>query len=1035
MRRWGEAKLFVQPRTHGRARITTAAQWLRSNSNRGSSIKSTTLPASSSPAQKLARAGTPSFVSALHPSRVLQKPFIPSGVRSEEVAAALHDACRNGSVHSRHERDGVNSTVVHELTLLPVDELVQRVHRFSRTNFSLGQRPLLYAHLQEIMKPHRMAQMSIKALQDYLHLAHVAGLHETCLEVYHTARKHMSPATLSLHSKKVTFTSSNESTSSGATPDRGDGPVSGTAAITKNSGNSNSSNSNNLVQDSAVLVSNYVVDSAYAVQSSAELTRMASYCVSQLLMVNPSASSPPQQDSADGAAATSPPQPAVPAVRSAQEMTVEVALVRCLWRVLCLAEYYRCTEAGGANGVKGSAEQALADALAILEACQRVGAARRDAFARLRGDALFSEAAAPQRGAPDSQASPPRLPSPPPRQPEQLMALLQKGLHFVRYASAGDDGEFAFFHFCMEKGILTSPQPFPCSLGGRSSGSEGSGDAPSASSPSLTWMYDADEVQVFYGSLIETCSAGQLVPEAMLYFTEARRLVGCDPLADEDDSNAEVHLANAEAREGVKGKRTEEVLLSAASTPSTPPPPPPSPPPPIMSRSAPAPPPPLAPPAPSATRAADARAAASTTTDASSRTRANFFFTDFLLHRLLFTLQTAKDNRRIVRLARALIAAGAAASIKANLWTLLLISAGAVRAADVVLVAHTFAMQQLSNTAGGGGGGAEASGSGERRTWEYLLQTTLSALSKCQLPHYEQDYLQPAQDGGVVQCTDEFYYGCLLQDAHNSMNPVQRAAEVLARMSDAKVPLTAPLVSRLLKLYLRVEAVEFLAVYRHAAEELHLRRGLWTDQLVLWADRRRYFLSADDRAYIVDEVLKSRNVSDVSRLLPMLGGLRAQFALLHYDFTHAACDRFLQDGTLPDDAPTMQDSRAHFLTTRAPSVQRGVMAPAGDSWVCARDGGVSNALGDSDEGVEEEGVETEHYGAQPRLLGDSPRRTLHAAIAELSETPLLLPTASGDGARTAGAGSSDEERLHDEALRVYLADVLGGLQRSLNSVS
>lgn len=963
---------------------------------------------------------------------------MPPVFRSAELAAALQDARQSSQPSERASgnNSSVNSAVVYELSVIPVDELVQRVHRFSRTNFAPAQRPLLYAHLREIMKPQRMALMPIKALQDYLQLAHVAGLHETCLEVYHAAREHAPPSTLSLHSKapllvgcEATLSSSNNS--NGGSHDGGNGAdhLSATAAKSNVSvtglGGGVMANSVNLVVDSAVLVTSFVVDSAYAMQSSAELTRMASYCVSQLLSTfSALSSSSSSAVPAEVAAASL-------VLRSPQETVVEMSLVRCLWRALCLAEYYRCTEAGGVNAVRGNAEQALADAAAILAACQRVAAARREAAATLQESATVRRTSAevPQAGTTTTQ----------------LTELLQLCVHFVRYASVGDDGEFAFFNYCKEKGILTKPQPLPPSLLGRGTFLDGrDGDrtaaAPAAATVTATTsdgasaaVYDADEVQVFYGSLIETCSAGQLVPEAMLYFTEARRLLRCGPLDDVEDSCAEVLMTAAVAapETKVEGERPAAATVAAAvardaflSSPSLLPPLPSV----MASRGTPAPPPPPPPVSSSTPCVADKQAG----DNQLRRDGQNDLFTDFLIHRLLFTLQAAKDNRRVVRLARALIAAGVAEkNVKVNLWTLLLISAGLTRAVDVVLVAHRYAMQQLALVGGGGGGDASSAGS-ERRTWEYLLQTSLNALSKCQLPHFEADYLSPAREDGVLHCTDEFYFGCLLQDAHNSMNPVQRAAEVLARMADTKVPLTAPLVSRLLKLYLRAEAAEFLAVYKHAVSELHLRRVLWTDQLILWADRRRYFLTAEDRAYIVDEVLRSRNVDDVARLLPMLGGLRAQFALLHYDYTHAAREHFLADGTLPRDAPTMQDSRAHFLATRGLIVQRGVMAPVGDSWVSdaspyfASD---KEALGEE---VELGAVETAHYGVQPRMLGDSPRRALHVAIAALSETPLLLPGAAG---QSASATAADAERLHDEALRVYLADVLGGLQRSLNSVS
>ncbi|KAG5468171.1 hypothetical protein LSCM1_02147 [Leishmania martiniquensis] len=919
---------------------------------------------------------------ALHPSRLLRIPMMPPLVRVADVAASASPSS-SSTLYGAREDVGVISGAVppalaRELSLLSNDDFIQRIHRFSRSNFVPAQRPLLYAHLKEFMRPQRLAYVSVKTVQDHLHVANAANLHETCIELYHAAREHMPAAALLLRSPCAFLTPA-------STPGTGQSDASGHAGPSTASGSGT-----NLAVEGAVLVSTFVVDSAYAAQRTVELTRLAAYCVTQLLAPLHAQG----HDTTTGDARTSSAKVLrAMAVRTPREVATELSLVRCFWRMLCLAEYYGCAEASGAQAAKGSKEQALADALAILDGCRQVASVRREAAAAVLA-ATATGARSCHEHSPLSTATLKLSERP-------SSELLAEALHFVRYASVGDDGEFAFYRFCKEERILWSPQPLLWSVPRDASDAASVLSSAAAAGNARRLPYSEDEVQLFYAALIDTCAAGQLVPEALLYFTEARRLLGAPPLVDSEGFGAETALLlgagggrgpetrNADAvitptlPEAVDGaSRAPLAAFFTSSHPST-----------------------------SATLPRPIQPAAASSgvlTDGAA-------LTELLLHRFLSMLQAAKENHLAVHLARSLIAAGAVSQVKAHIWTLILISAGSVRAVDVVLAVYSHALERLTSPAGTTGSGSTTV---ERGALEYLLQTSLSALSKCQVPRYEQDYLQPARDTQLLHCADEFYYGCLLQEAHNSMCPAQRAAEVLARMEEAKVPMTAPIVSRLLKLYLRAEAPEFIRVYRHAVDDLGLPlRAVWADQLLLWADRRRYFLSAADREYIVHQLLRSRRVTTVTDLQPLLGGLRTHFALLYYDHTHAAREKFLSDGSVPAAQPTVMDSRAHFLTTRPTSVQRGVMTRAETSWVC---------IGASGEEVAE--AHTTRHGMLPRMLGDAPLRALHARIAQLSETPLLFPL-SNDAAST-----DDSEQLHDMALRVYLADVLEGLQRSSNRV-
>ncbi|KAK7197483.1 hypothetical protein NESM_000697800 [Novymonas esmeraldas] len=901
---------------------------------------------------------------ALRSSRPLCAPLMPLSVRftGADQSAGTHYAS-SGDLHGGHAGTSADVVVMdatvapalaRQLSVLTTEDLAQRLHRFSRANFDAAQRPALYAHLKEFMRPQRLTTATIEAIRDHLHTAHVASMHETCIELYHAAREHVPAAVFSLRT---------HATSLHRSPSAGVGHGDAGAAVAAAGGAA-------ATVDRAVLVSSFVVDSAYATQSTAELTRLASYCVSQLLA--------PLRTSGrgEGAAAGDADAVILPtlAVRTAREMAVELSLIRCLWRTLCLAEYFKCAEATGTEAVAGCKEQALADALAIMDACRQVATVRYEAAAAATAHAVAAGAAA---------AAPPALSE------RRSAELLAEALRLVRYAAVGDDGEFTFHQLCLEERLLWPPQR----LLSRTRHDAAGPLAPlvAAAAPHVgALVHSDDEVQVLYAALIDTCAAGHLVSEALFYFAEARRLLGCPPLVDSDGADAASLLRGADAH------RSPTVTTTPA--PPLPPVPPAAP---VLSSAM----------STSAAAVAPLSAPAATTT-AAGAAGAGFVLTELLLLRLLSLLQTVKSNRRVVSIARAIIAAGAVAQIKSNVWTLLLISAGAVRAADVALAAYNHATERLNRLVVGDTGGHTT---GEQRMLGYLLHTSFNALSKCQLPRFEQDYLQPARASQLLQCTDEYYFICLLQDAHNSMCPAQRAAEVLTRMEEAGVPMTAPIVVRLLKLYLRVEAPEFMPVYRHAVDDLRLPvRSVWADQLLLWADRRRYYLSSEDRAYIVAQLLRSRRVKTVAELQPLLGGLRTHFALLYYDHTHGAREQFLRDGSVLEEAPTVMDSRAHFLTTRPASVQRGTMTRAGASWVRTSASG-------------EEAMEAaeERHGVMPRVLGDAAHRTMHASIAALSETPLLLQVAANSGA----------ERLHDEALRVYLTDVLGGLQRSSNRVA
>lgn len=879
------------------------------------------------------------------------RPHMPLVIQESEVAvtstsgSSLLSPSSDGLLQQESMTDvsAQHDQLARELSLLSTEEFVHRIHRFSRANFSAAQRPHLLLHLRELRQPHRLRSVSVKTMQDYIQLAYAAGLCQSCMDLYHGYRECCSDDM--------------------ATP----GVRSG-----------GGKNSDTLFVESAALASCYVVDSAYALQNVSELTRIASYCVARL-----SASSVVQRDSNDNggdngdAGFTT----ASSAARLPRDVTMEMSLCRCLWRALCLVEYFAEETARGGKAMSGSGEQALSDAAAIYEGCLQVAQWRITTTTTVRQCEPESSPTA-IRGAATPRRSAHRF--------------LQRARRLIQYDTSGDDGEYAFFHLCVEEGLLPQPRA------SRVKQAAASGDNCAEMAGDL--HYNSAEVQIFYAALIDSCAAGQHVQEAVAYFQEARRLLCLSPLVE--DGGCSVRFRNDVMEEGRQdlvlppessiSQANQEVpgivvrpFRNAVSLPFR---------------------------SPSRVITTDTTATTTTTTDGEGAcekckqngddTGSADDYTEYLVHRLLFVLQTSKDHRRITNLARALVAT-VVAQLKVNMWILLLASASETRAVDLVLVANTRAIQHLRSS------GITA---GERRSWEYLLQSSLNALSKCQILQFEQTYLAPAQSEGLLHCTDEFYYCCLLQDAHNSMNPVPQAAALRARMEEEGVPTSLPIISRLLKLYLRAEAPEFLPTYQEAVEKLGLFRSSWVDQLLLWADRRRYFLQQEDRAFIIGEVQRVKGIDQPAELMQALGGLRTQFALLYYDYKHSPCAQFLQGGTITDGVPTTIDSRAHFLVSRPQCVQRGVMPTAGESWVS---GGVSPSI--------------KNVGTVPQILGDPARRAVSVYIADLSQSALLMSSISdGSGHNEGGRGSPDAQQ--DEVLRLYLCDVLEGLQRSSNRV-
>lgn len=704
---------------------------------------------------------------------------------------------------------------LHSAMLLTKEAFTQRLYSFSRSNFDREHSEGAFVQLLELSR-HRVLHVSPKVLHEHMHLAAVAGFHSLCVEIFYR----------SLHHEAQLF-----------------------------------------------MLSEHVIDSAYALKSSRDLLQMASYCASRM---------------AEGRAKG-----------QAREIIAEFCLLRIFWRLGCLHEIEAYTSGIEQIAPSGADEvPSHASAGGVL-------------FGDIKGDAetVFDLL---------------RTSLPPESRVSNLVFsyFFRLMLRLIKYDTSGDDGEMAFFKESIKREVLVDP--VKCNKAEANEESVGNGSLPANTIPMLSTKIT--ERELFYAVLIGTCTVGRHVSVARGYYEILRqRMAGESALERSNDSS-----------------------------------------------------PPLEP-----------------------------QIAEFVVYRLLSVLQSNKENKAITEIARELIHAavaadeGSSASISISVWSILLVSAGETRAGDVALFAYHTAMQQLEELSNNS---IHSSGL-ERRGVQYLLQTSINALSKCQIASFEEKYLQPARASRALHCTDEFYYSCLLQEAHNSMNPLDKTRNIIEEMNRESVPLTERLISRLLKIYLRAEADEYFALYQRAvvSNDEEVFKGAfhrqWLEGLLLWADRRRYALTQEQRKYIIDETHSRLGPNPTERL----GGLRTQFSLLSYDYTEQPCRHFQEKGCPPGSPPVVQDPRVHFLLRRPSNVSRGV-------W----DASTSFHGGYGSHGSPSQGLVGLSAGC-----GAEPKSEV-SRIAYLAARPLVVPSCSSE--------------TEVEAFRVFLTEALRALQRSNNFV-
>lgn len=670
------------------------------------------------------------------------------------------------------------------------------------------------------------------------------------------------------------------------------------------------------------------------------------------------------------------------------EVMTVFSLFRCVWRAVCLSQHFLKGEVSGTHSAGGTSADALEAARAMLSEYILPFVQSHNTLAETdKADGRLNEG--------------------------QLDAFLRAVQRTVRYDTSGDDGEMLFYFHCLRTGCIVVPTPpspdasfhhewtednpfsphaleaFSAARMDAYGGVRESDAAASLGGSGSGIVSHVNDTELFYAALIDTCAAGRHVAAAIQYYEDARSCC--------------LGLSEREAETSASGGKS-----------------------------------------------APAAAAAET-----SLPRPSKVMSEYVLYRLLAVLQRRRDNHSIVKLARRCLREltnskgdGQTASIGISVWSVFLISAGEIRAADVALEAFCYARNRVRKA---------SPATNERRGYEYLLQTALNALSKCQLKNFEAEYLIPTQEAGMLHCSREFYFCCLLQDAHNSVNPAERAAGILSRLEEEGVSLGVPIVSRLLKLYLRCESPLLLPTYQQAVREHGLAKRAWLDELIVWADRRRYSLSQEERAFILAEVEKAeRGQSRVSGAdsgsdhgkgggadITWMGGLRTQLALLEHDYKVEPREYFFKHGQPPSTEPTVMDSRMYFLLKRPQRVLQGINA-VGDG----NDRRVINVNKNRNKKSKNNEVLESRVLVLPpassAVLGDPVRRSSLAHKAALAGiSPLFLCPFNSLAANAVGEEvarhqrpqlSQTETQWQDEAVRLYLVAMLEGLQRSCNHI-
>jgi hypothetical protein len=199
---------------------------------------------------------------------------------------------------------------------------------------------------------------------------------------------------------------------------------------------------------------------------------------------------------------------------------------------------------------------------------------------------------------------------------------------------------------------------------------------------------------------------------------------------------------------------------------------------------------------------------------------------------------------------------------------------------------------------------------------------SLLGLAKCGLPTFHL-VLTACIDNELIEGGAEERGYLMLQHALNTQDVVASMKAVETMMADARVELSERMMVLFLQCLLRSESDELYVYFkRFCAKKGGVQHALpaWVELLVRWAERRRYSLSDEQLAFIVDEVLASHGLDDVERGHGAIARLemsyRKSLLLVVHDRRFRTASRKTDAATraFTEPAPDTHDPRLFFLT-------------------------------------------------------------------------------------------------------------------------
>ena len=281
--------------------------------------------------------------------------------------------------------------------------------------------------------------------------------------------------------------------------------------------------------------------------------------------------------------------------------------------------------------------------------------------------------------------------------------------------------------------------------------------------------------------------------------------------------------------------------------------------------------------------------------------------TEVVIFTVVSVLHAARDNQRIVDMGKSLIA-DASNTLSASILATLGSAGGEIKDLAFVKVCYDGIVKSQMDAP---------------KPNTFLVYSALSSLSKCSVADFKPTYLDVCIERGLVNNDPETHTYLIIQNAMGSVNPMAAISPLVSSALEDESfaqSLSVRVASLLFKVLLRSESEEFLPLYKRLVE-CGLFKQVWVEELILWADRRRYFLSQSDRNYIVSEIKRHYRIGDLkSANLHGLEKLRTHVAGIHHDAQFNPLERFRNEQWISPE-PTVLDSRVHFILKRKTCIE------------------------------------------------------------------------------------------------------------------